>query len=61
MIRIYLLGMPPVPGTHLDAKFSNCTTNVNLSFPPETQSFLHSLSVLDIISLLLPGVSSSEV
>lgn len=51
---------PPVPGTHLAAKFSNCTTNFNLRFLPETQPFLHDLSVPCIISLLPPGVSSSE-
>lgn len=61
MVWMYHLRITPVPGTHLAARFSNCTTNFSLSFPHGTQSFLHSISVPDIISLLPPGVSSSEV
>lgn len=61
MVQMYHLKTSPVPGTHLAAKFSNCTTNFNLSFPHEALSFLHIVSVLDVISLLPPDVRFSEV
>lgn len=63
MFWMFHLRMSPLLGTYLAAKFSNRTAKFSLSFPPETQSFLHSLSVPDIISLLPAGqelVSSSE-